>query len=310
MTGRDSKQGTKGFVLVNALVLVAAMAAAATLLLSRAEGGRMRLAATQQADILTHALDAFEVLGRTVLNRDQRQGGVDSNRDDWARETFNVPLAQGRVTGHITDQQALFNINWLSDPTDTLAHDGWPVLLRRIGISPQKGDAITRFLSPQGPENRAVFGRLDPPVAPLGGSVLLLDQLAALAELTPADFALLRRHITALPANSRVNVNTAGLAVLIAMLPQRSAEQLNTVLQRRDKEPYASIDTFFAELGLSTDPADPEAVNPQRFAVASNWFEADITASLDTRRAYRRVLMRRESAPVGTQIEWRVSRFQ
>lgn len=298
-----------GFVLVNALIIVAALAAAATLLLSRAEGGRVRLVATQEADALTHALDAFEAYGRVILNRDLRKGDVDSLNDAWAQATIDVPLARGRVSGAITDQQALFNLNWLTDPDDTLAHEGWYVLLHRIGIAPQKGDAIVDFLSPQRPSNSTRFSRLDPPISPLGGGILLIDQLASLTELQPEDLNLLRRHTTALPTNSRVNVNSASIGVLAAMLPQLSIARLDGVVQRRRKDPYTSLDIFFEELGLSTAPENPDAVNPLRYAVGSNWFGADIIATLDTRSAKRRVLFRREDAPVGTQIEWRVTQF-
>jgi len=309
MKTRVSSNRSAGFVLVNALIIVAAMAAAATVLLSRAEGGRVRFVATQQADILTHALDAFEALGRVLLDRDQREGGVDGLNDIWAQTTLDVPLARGRVSGAIIDQQALFNLNWLADPEDTLAHEGWQVLLRRIGIAPQKGDAIVAYLAPQGPANRAAFSRLDPPISPLGGGILLIDQLTSLVELQPEDIVILRRHTTALPTNSRVNVNSAGINVLVAMLPQRSIAQLNGIVQRRKKDPYTSLEAFFDDLELSTDPENPDAVDPTRYAVGSAWFGADMSATLGTRSASRRVLFRREAAPMGTQIEWRVTQF-
>lgn len=309
MKARAPSNRSAGFVLVNALIIVAAMAAAATLLLSRAEGGRVRLVATQEADALTHALDAFEALGRVLLDRDLRKGAVDSLNDTWAQTTIDVPLARGRVSGAITDQQALFNLNWLADPDDTLAHEGWQVLLHRIGVAPQKGDAIVNFLSPQGPSNSTAFSGLNPPISPLGGGILLIDQLASVIALQPEDLNLLRRHTTALPTNSRVNVNSAGINVLAAMLPQLSIARLEGVVLRRQKDPYTSLDAFFEELGLSTAPDNPDAVNPQRYAVGSNWFGADISATLETRSASRRVLFRREAAPVGTQIEWRVTQF-
>lgn len=309
MTRGRSDHRAAGFVLVNALVIVAAMAAAATLLLSRAEGGRMRLVAMQQADVLTHALDAFEALGRTVLNRDLSSGAVDSGADAWAPDTIDVPLETGRVSGAIRDAQSLFNLNWLADPNDALAQTGWPQLLRRIGIAPSTGEAIAGYLSLQGPTNRATFAGLTPPVAPLGGSIVLIDQLTALSEISAEDLEILRRYTTALPSNSRVNINTASVDVMLAMLPQLSLVQLNAVVVQRAKEPYPTIEAFFEELGLSTDPDSPDAVDPRRYAIGSNWFQAQITATVGSRTATRQVLFRREAPPAGTQIEWRVTRF-
>ena len=299
----------RGFVLVNALVLVAAMAAAAVVLLSRAESGRLRLAAMQEADALDHALDAFEALGRALLDRDLGQGALDTWDEVWTRTTHDVPLALGRVSGRIIDQQGLFNINWLTDPENARAREGLRRLLRQIGVAPQKGDAIAAFVSPQGPGNRAAYRGLEPPVAPLGGSILMLDQLAMLPEVSPDDIELMRPHFTVLPGNSAINVNTAGVALLSALLPEVPAPVLNSVLQRRVQAPFPSVEVFLAEVGLSSDPEDPEAVDPGFFSVGSNWFGAEITAVLEPRSASRRLLYRRESLSDGTQVEWRVSRF-
>ncbi|MEM8848450.1 MAG: type II secretion system minor pseudopilin GspK [Pseudomonadota bacterium] len=301
---------TDGFVLVNALILVAAMAAAAILLLSRAEGGQTRLVAMQQAEMLIGGLDTYEALARAVLDRDLLAGGLDGPGDIWAEPITDAPLAHGSVSGQITDQQALFNINWLADPEDTFALESGRRLFQRIGLSPQKADAIIAYVSPVGPGNRATYAALRPPVSPLGGSLLMLDQLAALPELQPRDFALLRQHTTALPGRSPVNVNTADAGLLSAVLPQLSAARIDAALMRRRSERFPSTEAFFRDLGLLVDPQVPGAVDISRFSVGSNWFRADIVARLDDREARRQVLLRREGTVRGTQVEWRVSRFE
>ena len=306
---------TRGFVLVNALVLVAAMAAAAALLLSRAESGRMRLAAAQEADALTAALDAYQALGQAVLTRDQRSGNTDTLQEAWADPGTDASLDPFgvRLSGQITDAQARYNINWLSVPEDPVARPAFDRLLARLGVSRQAGDVLAAFVSAQGPENRGAYAATTPPTAPLGGPVLMLDQLATIPDLRPEDLSLLRPYLTALPEAAPLNVNTAPLGTLIAMLPQASAGRLATALRARDRDPFPSVEAFFAAVGLPFESDDPEAADPGRFAVASDWFMAETTARLETetgpRQATRQMLFRRLGTGAGVEVAWRVSRF-
>lgn len=307
MTRRGSDAG---FVLVNALVLVAAMAAAAVFLLARAEGGRARLDAGQHEQTLRHGLDAVEALSRGILDRDLRAGPVDGLDDAWRTPVQDVALERGRVSGQITDQQSLFNVNWLADAQDTNAKDSFDQLLSRLGLSPSLGDALAEFLSPQGPSNKQSYRALTPPVVPQGGAILLPDQLALIPTIAPRDLARLQPFITVLPSGSKVNVNTVDALVLAAVLPQIPAARISALLQRRASDPYTSLEDFFRDAGLSIDATtDPDAVDPSRFSIGSNWFEVQITARYDQRNAQRRVLLRRETSQEGTQVEWRISRY-
>jgi len=95
---RPSDTGNGGFVLVNALVIVAALAMLATLLLVRAEGGRARLQAGLEADQLTLALDAFEAdteIGCMLLTGSEKAFAAGANRDIIREcEVGGVPLAE------------------------------------------------------------------------------------------------------------------------------------------------------------------------------------------------------------------------
>lgn len=307
MTGRGSDTG---FVLVNALVLVAAMAAAAVFLLARAEGGRARLNSGQQEQVMRHGLDAVEALSRGLLDRDMRAGPIDGLDDVWRLPVQDVAIERGRVSGQIIDQQSLFNINWLADSQNERAQDSFDVLLFQLGISPVVGDALTAFVSPQGPLNTQAYRALNPPVAPLGGAILLPEQLEMIPEIATRDLERLAPYITVLPPSSKVNVNTVIAPVLAAVLPQIPPARIAVLLQRRVIEPYSSVEDFLLDAGLSTDiDEDPDAVDPNDFSVGSNWFEVLITVTEGTRSAERRVLLRRESTQVGSQVEWRVSRY-
>jgi len=309
MSARDQQPATAGFVLVNALVIVAAIAAAASVLLLRAEDGRTRLVAMQEADALSLALDGFEALRITLLERDLQNGDVDGLDDAWARRLDEVTLARAQMTGSIWDAQGRFNLNWLADPEFTDAGAAWASLTAQIGLAPAKRDAVVAFLSPQGPENGAAFAGLSPPVSPLGGSILMLDQLASLPEITATDMELLRRHVAVLPGRTPINVNTASAEVLLATVPQLSRARVATVLRLRQQEPFAQIDDFLAAVGLTADPEAPDPVDVGRLSVNSDWFGGEATATVGTRAATRRTLFKRQPFPTGATVQWRVTRF-
>ncbi|WP_147114511.1 type II secretion system minor pseudopilin GspK [Tateyamaria sp. syn59] len=307
MRGADRSDG---FVIVNALVLLAAMSAVAVLLLSRAEQGRARLALAQTSETLRDNLDAFDALSRLVLDRDQVAGRSDSARDAWADTIDTVSLAQGTVSGRITDQQGLFNINWLADPNDTVAQDGFDALTDNLGASPGVAEAIVAFVSRDGPANTAAYRALTPAMAPLGGAALTLSQLDVIPDVSDGDLDLLRPYITVLPPGTRLNVNTAPERVLRAMLPQLSERQVLQVLRQRADEPFPTLEDFILATGLDTDlEENPQAVDAGRLDVGSSWFQAEATATVDTREASRVTLFKRSPAPTGTEVFWRLTHF-
>ncbi|MEO0372284.1 MAG: type II secretion system minor pseudopilin GspK [Pseudomonadota bacterium] len=298
-----------GFVLVNALILVAAMSAAAVFLLARAEDGRARLASVQTGEALRANLDAMEAFGNAVLSRDGRQGAVDSPKDIWARAIPGLDLERGQVSGRITDEQGLFNLNWLSNPENERAADAFDEILSRLGLGQQIGDAIAAYVSNAGPKNRNAYGQLDPGHVPLSGPILLLDQIAAIPEMSARDFDRLRPHVTALPVGTQLNVNTASEMILRAMLSELSGAQISSVLRQRDKEPYSDIELFFEELGQPTNiEEDPEAIEIGQFSVQSTWFKGRFSAEIETYQAARNVLYLRGGGG-RTATEWRITTF-
>ena len=301
--------GTRGFVLVNALVLVAAMAAAAVFVLGRAEEGRAQLFAGQQATTLQMGLDAFEANARTLLARDAQRGPVDGLQDDWAQPLVEVPLEEVLLSGRLVDQQGLFNINWLALPANEDLRTGFDQLLGELGLSVAMGTAIAEFVSAEGVP-RAGFRGSDPAMAPRAGPLLMMDQLLALPQVTPRALTRLRAVATALPPATALNVNTASEAVLRAALPQLSPAQVTALLRRRAEAPFETVDTLVEELQIDTDIAkNPDAVNTARLAVASNWFGGQAEVQNGQALARREMLFLRLGGAQGAQVDWRVTRF-
>lgn len=303
---------TGGFVLVNALVIVAALAMLATLLLMRAEGGRARLEAGLQAGQLALALDAFDALALTRLARETAPTGL----------TAPLPLARGEVSGQITDLQGRFNINWLSDPGNLVAAAAFERLVGQMALPPQTASVIRSFVQPGGPgrspQERARWLRLDPPLDPVGGPVLSADQLVGIPGLPPRSYDRLRPLITALPGGSRLNVNSAPPEILTAFLPHLPPAALARLIAARAQQPFASVEAFLIaarlqealaedDEGSSQTGQDPARLTPDHLSVSSAWFRVDSLARLDQMSARRTGVLFRQASGRRPQLIWQVT---
>ena len=305
-----TKQKTRtdcGFVLVNALVLVAALAGVATFLLMRAEGARARHMQTQTAAQITLYLEAFEALSLSVLDADSAAGAMDHLGEAWARADYDVPLDRGRVAGNIRDLQGLLNVNGLASPSNVLAQESFATLIQRLGLSPALGEAIVEFLSPDGPSDTSTYTRQTPAIRPVGGPVLFLDQLRDIPLLSARDFARLRPYLTALPGNPPLNVNTAPSLVLQSMIPNLTPVITDRLVQSRRIEPFVSVDDFIERMGSFGISSGLEEEDLERLSIGSIWFSADIQAHLEGHTRYRVTVFERRPLPQGVRVAYRLN---
>jgi general secretion pathway protein K len=295
----------RGFVLVNALVLVAAMAAVAVFLLARAEAGRARLEQGQSGDQIGFYLDGFDALAMTLLDNDPPS--IDHASDAWAKADYSVPVDRGEIAGRITDLQGLFNLNWLTDSGNTRAPAAFETLLARIGISAQSGQAIVAYLRAGGPEARQAYARLDPPLDPVGGALLMFEQLHDIPQLSPQDIDRLRIFTTVLPADTALNINSTNTQILAGFLPEMSPVVIDRLLAARDRKPFEAIDDFVTALETSLGEGLDDSFEVSRFSIGSDWFAVHSTARLQTHVATRTTVMQRQAFPKGTAVQWRIT---
>lgn len=297
---------SRGFVLVNALVLVAALSGVALALLSRAEGSRARVLVAGQAVQLELYLDAYEALAQNLLNRDP--GPVDHLREAWARDDNALELDRGEISGQLRDLQGGFNLNWLAGRTGEEEEDPnreiFDRLLTRLGVAPRVGDLIVETLGREGLGRSTRPGSAVPEDLP-GGSALMLDQLPiperALTRLAP--------HISVIPGGSKLNVNTTTVPVLAAFLDGANPAALDTLLRSRKNEPFVSVEDFKNRLVEAIGAEASTALSEDRISIGSDWFEVQIAARLEGRIATRRVVLRRFPLPAGAKVAYRQDRW-
>ena len=265
-----------GIVLINALVIVALVSAAAVALQSRAqtEIGFSQLARNAtQADLY---LDSAVALAQIALLYDDETSDIDTLSEAWARPDYAMPVDHGRAALRLRDMQGLFNLNLLADADDpTDAQATFRRLAETVDLPASTVERIMTHMARTGP-------------------VAVMAALEGTPGTAPADWARLHPFVTVLPGRPALNANTAPPEVLAAFLPELSAENIGEVIAERRVRPFADAEGFAAIVRPFLPPRLRDQVNFRRFAARSDWFEARATAELGGDRFSRATLLHRD----------------
>jgi len=286
------------------VTLVATFAAAALWQQWRAiEVETAERARVQSAWILVGALD----WSRLILYEDGRPGGADHLAEPWA-----VPLEEARLStflaadrnvaqqddasadiqdaflsGQIIDMQSRLNLANLVNGTTvheaTLAQ--FSRLFTQLGLPAQELSTLVQALR-QAQEPAA--GSANAPLMPQTPAQLgwLGVSAATLAALAP--------HVALLPERKPVNLNTAGVEVLLAAIEGLDLAGANKIVAVRQMQHFKSLDDVTALI----NPA--AKVDGNAHAVASSYFEVHGRLRLGATVVQERSLVRRQGLEVST----------
>ncbi len=277
----------RGFVLVNALILVGVLAAVAAVLLQRAQQAHLRAGLGQEAAQAALYLDAYESLAITLLERDRTGPSVDHLGEAWADDIAALPLDRGRVSGRIGDLLGRFNLSLLRNPGDLLAQQRFEALTEEISLPADAGARILQSL------------RADP-----GPTVI--EQIAPAAGLSASQAAALAQVAALLPQAQGLNVNTAPRAVLVAHFPQAGSTDIDALLARRAEGPLRSHEAFAGAVAETLGPDAASGIDGTYYTVRSQWFELWAEAELGDARLDRRTVLTRDPPARGTRVHHRI----
>ncbi|UCU99960.1 type II secretion system minor pseudopilin GspK [Acidovorax radicis] len=265
------------------VTLVATFAAAAmwqqwrAVEVETAERGRV-----QSAWILIGALD----WSRLILREDGRTGGADHLAEPWA-----VPLQEARLStflaatnnvsqvddastdtteaflsGQISDMQARLNITNLVEggQVQPLALRQFTRLFERLGLPEQQLSLLVDAM------RRAQADSTSPSTNNQGNTAPLMpttvSQLGWLG-LTPATVATLAPHVALLPVRTPVNLNTAGIDVLMSAIDGIDSASAQKIVQSRESSHFRTLSDAQKLVGETV------TLDSNSFAVASGYFE-------------------------------------
>jgi general secretion pathway protein K len=275
-----SKHKQSGVALITAVLIVAlAVVASISIAENYQLNFRRTVTAFNSGQAWSYAKGAEE-WAMAILARDLKDnGGYDAHDEAWWNngEPLIFPLPGGLIEGKLEDVQGKLNVNLLmkAGKPDPVMYKRFERLFASLGINIGLVGAIQdwidvdqNFTGADGAEADIYIG-LEPPYLPADQPMQDISELRLVHGIDEETYNKLLPHITALPSDSVLNLNTASANVLESLgqnIPQGLGEKI--VAERVDK-PFKQPNEFvniLAQRGLTAD------INDGTVGVGSNYF--------------------------------------
>ena len=226
---------------------------------------------SDQAILLAISAESW---ARDLVSGENDDLKTDHFDEDWAQAIPFLPVDGGSVAGCIVDLQSRFNINSLSSYTVSPLQremDGtnmghartWENLLQsldyavdssRVAVIIDWLDKDDSAINPSGAE-RSEYSIYDPPRFPHNNMISDVGELAAMKGYSLRDVQQLSPWITALPALTPININTASEQMLLALGGDMGMEFVELVVGGR---PYNNLTDFYGVLNQYLMIGEPQ----------------------------------------------------
>ena len=265
----------QGVALVTALLVVSLATVAAVAMATRLHVDMRRTANLLHGEQAYAYAIAAESWARVILRRDAGDSEHDSLDEDWATALPPIAVEGGFVNGHIYDLQGRFNVNNLiteGGAPDDVQVEYYKRLLGVLGLESSLAPALLDWIDPDinatfpdGAEDD-IYLLAPRPYRAANRPLTSASELRLVQGYTPEVMLVLAPHVTALPALTAINVNTATPAVLQALNQELTESDVETLVGDRGDEGYTSLDDFLASDVLAGLELGVE------LGVKSNWF--------------------------------------
>lgn len=301
----SARQQGVAIVLAMGVVALAAMAATAMMVTQSTWSRLSELTASHvQAQTL---IQAGVDWSRAVLSDDRRLSNVDHLGEPWALRLPPMSVESGELSGYIEDQQGLFNLNNLvrSGKVNLNQLAYFRRLLFTLGLPAALADTLTDWIDadsePQaegGAEDDSYLA-LQPPYLAANRPLTDLAELALVQGFDDGVRARLRPFVSALPAYTAVNVNTASPEVLAAIFEGLGLDGARDLAAKRDRAYFRDRTDLLAQLPRGVLMA------AEGVAYSSDYFMATLRVTIGGAQARGVALLVRPNTGGWPTIVWR-----
>lgn len=243
---------------------------------------------------------------RAVLSDDRRLSNVDHLKEPWALRLPPMPVDNGELAGYLEDQQGTFNLNnlVLGGKISVVQLERFRRLLAMLGLPDSLAYALADWIDADSDEQPIAgaeddyYMSLQSPHLAANRPLTDVAELARVRGFSDDVRARLGPFVSALPANTAVNVNTAPPEVLSAVIDGLDLDGARALVAQRERAYFRDYADFANRLprGVTTANSD--------FKVSSNYFVARVRVSIGGAEARGLALLAR--ADVGwPAIIWR-----
>jgi general secretion pathway protein K len=290
-----NRRAARGAAVILAMVLAAlAAAVAVSVFADQQRWSRGVLHRRDQAQAQAIAMAGIQ-WARQILEEDGRTTVIDHLGEPWAIPLPPIPLENGSIRGAIVDAQGRLNVNALGADGAAAQVERRRIerLLSRQGASVGGIDAIADWIDadavarPNGAEDAYYAAQAIPGLA-ANAPVVHVAELAAVRGVGLAGLAAAMPMLTALPAGTPTNVNTAPPEVLAAIVDNLDGAKLAALTASRAQKPFTTIAEFRARL-----PDGSTLTQEDGLGVRSEYFYVVVEARQGETVARARALVRR-----------------
>ncbi|MDO8786474.1 MAG: type II secretion system minor pseudopilin GspK [Sulfuritalea sp.] len=243
---------------------------------------------------------------RALLSDDRRASSVDTLGEPWALRLPPIPVENGSLAGHIEDQQGRFNLNnMVQDGKPKLAQIAhFQRLLSILGLPSALADALVDWIDvdsevqAQGGAEDAFYLALHPPYLAANRPLIDVAELALVRGFDDNVRLRLRPFVSALPAFTAVNVNTARPEVIAAVVDGLDIDGARSLVEQRSRIFFRDRTDFLNQL-----PKDVVAAI-EDISFSSDYFVVQLRVSIGSAQARSAALLARADANWPT-IVWR-----
>lgn len=258
---KPAKQRQQGFALLTVLMIVALVAMIGSQLLYEQHSHIKR------SSYMLHQAQSFSVNWgieswvRAGLEEDRKRNKTDHLEEVWAKPLGPIPYENGEITGQLFDLQGRLNLNNISDldsESDSEIRKIWQAIIQRYveqnNLPESFVDVLTDWIDkddevrPNGAESNNYLLQ-EPAYSAANQSLVMLSELKRLQGLDilkPKQWQIMQQDLSTLPQEVMVNVNTAGVRVLMALTDWITEEMAQKWVAVRVKNPAKTTDNFRA----------------------------------------------------------------
>ena len=286
-----TKRSERGVVLLHALVVISVLAAVSAGLLRDGLEPRTRHALMVRADAARTHFQSNETLAKVLMAQDAEANSGDHLGEPWAQpQIFEIDGVEVRV--EVKDLQGRLNVNGITRRVDEEAGAQIEVdpptfrllqaLGQNAGADRQLAGRIAEWTTDQvsslpGAAGDQPYLKQDPPLLRPAAPLLSVQDLRLADGMTPPVYAVMAPNLTALPTVTAINVNTAPMGMLRAMLPNARQRALDALVAHRKSNPFESVPEFLNYATRNFSPTAVARVSETYLDIKSEWFLIEMT---------------------------------
>lgn len=323
----QSKNSTsqRGTVIITVLMLIAVATYLAVEITYRQRIDITRTSTLLALNQSEEYVKSAEALAQYVLEQDliadiKSDEIVDNKKEDWPTKVVK-PIGRGLVQGEIYDLQGRFNLNRLLLSTSTDAESAvsqLSSLLSSLNIPTDTSSNVTAAVLAtriqdwvDSNEEQGVGGLesqdyllLDPPYQAANRLLVDLSELMLVTGLSGEDLDKLAEHVSLLPPQATLNINTASETVLSSVSCLNVAAI--TDAQADGGLTEADIKTFSQSGSAYVDSTCSTKLSESDFSVKSSFFLLDAKSEVDKKTIHMHSVLYRPETTTATDVKVKV----